>query len=828
MKYILNGDEWSLTGWFKNQWRSVACMELNLAHTPAIAQMPAKVPGAIQNDLLNAGYTDNPFYGSKSLNSEWINNREWFLERFFLIPKEFDGDKYELVFEGLDYHGEICLNGIKLKEFYGMFETHTIDVTGFLKLGEENHLRIIFLQTPEVDGQYGFTSKIDIIKSRFNYIWDWCPRMIPVGIWDDVYIRTYKIAKIENFFPKTFSNGTIKLQYVINSLQKDEFKMVVTVFKGNEKVDVITYPFNLLATEQKFDFSINIDDATLWYPNGYGKQQLYTIKTELFNKNNMLCDVTEKSVGFAEIEFDYNEDSPKGAMEYTAKVNGKKVFLKGVNWVPISPYYGTVTKEQYKAYLTRFKDMNCNVLRVWGGGILEKQDFYDICDEFGLMVWQEFPQSSSGIDNTPSNDPNYLKILEQTAVHYITKRRHHISHIIWCGGNELMWENFTPVNENHMNIKLLKELTEEYDNYKKFLPCSASGPNFTADTNFNEGVHHDVHGPWVFQGPNAHYDYYNMDDSLFRSEAGCAGISRLSTLEKYKDNFKIWPPDKSNPYWVHRGAWWICLKEMTEWFGDFNEDGSEIDRYVSLNRFIQAEALRYAAEATIRRFNKSSGFIVWMGNEPFPNNANTSVIECDGATKPAYYKLKSAFSNTHCSLKYNKLFYRENEEFFAEIFSHNFTDKKDVVITASVFDITGKCILTKEKTIVHTKEIENAFNLSFTVKDFKDNVFFVYLNESENENIYVFSVANQEPYLAPLKLLRKASVEIKGIDNDTFTIKNIDHIAAINIHLIDENEPLNLIVPNGFTLFPDESKIIKINRIEGSTGESKISIEKLN
>ncbi len=129
--------------------------------------------------------------------------------------------------------------------------------------------------------------------------------------------------------------------------------------------------------------------------------------------------------------------------------------MRGVDWVPISPFYGAVSREDYINYLKRFKTMDCNLLRIWGGAILEKHDFYDLCDEMGLMVWQEFPQSSSGLDNTPPDDPAYLKELEKTAAIFIKRRRHHACHVIWCGGNELMWENLIPVNENHINIKTL-------------------------------------------------------------------------------------------------------------------------------------------------------------------------------------------------------------------------------------------------------------------------------------------------------------------------------------------------------------------------------------
>lgn len=439
------------------------------------------------------------------------------------------------------------------------------------------------------------------LKSRFNYSWDWCPRIVPVGIWEDVYIKVYDYARITDFFPRTKAedDGTWKVTVdtEIDTSVSGEYEFVYRVMYSDRELFNKADKMMLLAAKQSKLFEFVLKDVEKWWPNGQGEQPLYKIELAIRKDDGVLCDCAAKKIGFRDVKFVQNKDAAEGAIPYTLVLNGKRIFMRGVNWVPISPFYGSVTKEQYRKYLQRFKDMNCNLLRVWGGAVLEKQEFYNTCDEMGLLVWQEFPQSSSGLNNTPPDEREFLKTLEEIATVFIKRRRHHASHIIWCGGNELMWEGFRPVDETHANIRMLRELVEKLDGCKHFLPSSSSGPRFCADKKeFGKGVHHDVHGPWTYMGDVEQYTFFNGDDSLFRSETGCPGTSRLETLEKYKGSFSIWPPDKNNPYWAHRGLWWIQLEELTRLFGKWDENGEELEGYLKASRFLQAEALRYVIE----------------------------------------------------------------------------------------------------------------------------------------------------------------------------------------------------------------------------------------
>lgn len=822
VKYIsLNGDDWQLTGWWKNQWRMRKSMELGEIQTAAVNPIQATVPGAVQVDLITAGKLPDPNYGLNSNYGEWVNNREWFYEKKFLLSEDTAAEKYILCFDGLDFHGEIHLNGERITDFSGMFKPVTIDVTGKINRNKENHLRVIFYQTPEVDGQLGFSNQIEILKSRFNYVWDWCPRIIPVGIWDNVYLKAYNKAQIKDFYPQAgiddnMDAGSIDCQLQVESSINANYRIQYNVYHNGRQVLQKNSSMELIAAAQTITEQLSLDEINLWWPTGSGSQPLYQVEVTIISEKGVVCDTVSKNIGFRNIEFKQNPGSSENALPYTLYVNGRRIFMKGVNWVPISPFYGAVSREDYQNYLQRFKDMNCNILRVWGGAIPEKKDFYDICDELGLMVWQEFPQSSSGINNTPPDDPEFLEKLEQVARVYLRRKRHHASHIVWSGGNELMWENHKPVDEGHINIKMLKEVTAAMDPDKFFLPTSASGPRFSAtEEDFGKGLHHDVHGPWQYMGNPEHYHYFNGDDSLFRSETGCPGTARLETLVKYSEDYNIWPPDHTNDYWRHRGSWWIQREQLTTLFGEWNNNGNELKQYLDASRFMQAEALRYDIEATRRREPEASGFIIWMGNEPYPNNANTSVIEYDGTPKPAYYWVKNAYAGSGVSAKYDKLNYTPGEKFRAVLYYHGIIDTDNHnTINAQILDIKGNVI--KEET--YSFNIDNyAINIgtiNWQVNRVAHDIFFLRLqtqnkNNSHAVNTYTFTTAADKA-LKPLKELPQSHLDLTRKNGD-YLLTNISQIAAAGIFIYSKNPDKFVDINPGYLfLMPGEQKKLQI------------------
>ncbi|MHC1695822.1 MAG: glycoside hydrolase family 2 TIM barrel-domain containing protein [Eubacteriales bacterium] len=780
---LLDGDDWILQGRLKNQMQKKISMEISMQIDPYVNAVNASVPGNVQLDLLKSGRIENPYYGRNSEKVEWVNNREWHYKKTFELSESLKCfERYILEFDGLDFCGEIYLNNIKISAFDDIFIPIKIDVTSKIVKDGTNTIDVVFRQSPEVDCMYGYTSRTKIFKPRFSYAWDWSPRMVTIGIWDSVKIKGYNYINIRDFYPKTDGNAVIT-QACVDTLLGGEYSFKYNIFYNNRISKTVVFDEILPASTNTVCHNIEIENPDIWQPNGSGNQPLYTVELEI-KKNEKTCDCESKRVGFKTVEFIKNDNSPEGSLNYTAVINGKRTFLRGVNWVPLSMYYGAAVRNDYYNILKRFKDINCNILRVWAGGILEKKDFYDICDEMGLMIWQEFPQSSSGIDNLPfCDDPDVLEKFKLICSHYITRRRHHPSHIIWCGGNELMYDNYTPVDFRNRNIFMLKNLVEELDCGKKFLPCSASGPSFCAsENNFNKGMHHDVHGPWKYCGADGHYSFFNGDDSLFRSETGSPGAERYSSLVKYSDGLPLWPPTNESLVWSYPSTWWVLYEDMKSMFGDFGSE-EDLKRYIECTRYLQMESVRYSIEASRRREGEISGFIVWMGNEPFPNPCNTSIIEYEGGQpKPVYYALRNAYSNRFLSLKYDRILYKIGESFDASLYNHG-CEGGEVEIVDGGGNLISTC-------------------LQFIIPVCTFDLFLVRLKlDGEINNTYIFNVGGEKPF-SSLRNLPKASVtfEQKG---KIVLIRNISDVPAISIMLY--NDDYSAIYKNNITLLGGES-----------------------
>lgn len=800
----LDGSDWKLAGRMPNQVLKATSMEMGFMIVPAVGPIDATVPGAVQLDLWRAGIIENPYLGRNCEHSEWVNNREWQFSKTFSLSEDLKkAHRLLLCFEGLECAGEVYLNGQLLSEFHEMFLPLYLDISAEVCRDGENRLDVLFRRGPEADGSFGYTSRTRVFRSRFNFSWDWAPRMVAVGMFEPVYIKGFQYGRILDFYPKA-SDGEISAEVSFDALISGgyTFSYLVKDQKGRT-VREEAFEETLHGGKQTVSHALSVENPEIWYPNNMGEQPLYTVSLEVsFTKKH--CDSASKRVGFRTVSFVQNDNAPKGALPYTAVVNGERTFLRGVNWVPLSMFYGEVTRKDYEIAIGRLRDMNVNLLRVWGGAILEKEAFYDVCDEMGIMVWQEFPQSSSGVDNLPpSDDPEVMNRLKKIAQTYIIKRRHHASHIIWCSGNELMYDGRKPVDFFHRNVRMLDAVVKELDPGKIFLPSSASGPTFKQlEADFGKGIHHDVHGPWDYMGDEEHYRFFNHEDALFRSETGCPACMSMENIEHYSNGMPLWPPTAENRYWNFPGAYWIRFKEICELFGEFKEN--ELKKYVDSTRLIQAEALRYAAEATRRREGETSGFIVWMGPESFPNVCNTSVFEFDKMTpKPSYYALKRAFSTLFASLKYDRIGYKSEETFEAEVFLHNEYGQK-AEVSAEVLNAKGQVMASlKEK--ASEKGVTPVGKLSLGLTKLPYDIFFVRLTvNGQAENVYLFTIDKKASFES-VRNLPTARVLLKQEGKEAM-LQNISDIPAVGVWL--STEANETILENDFILLPGESRTV--------------------
>jgi beta-mannosidase len=418
----------------------------------------------------------------------------------------------------------------------------------------EHVLAVAVHPAPASEPQVGHTSRVRAHKSRMGYGWDFCPRLIHQGIWREVC-----------------ADEPSRPEYRV-SLRDG----IGRVHAGDELV-------------------LEVADPELWWCNGLGEPRLY--------------EAGDVRVGFRTVEL---------TDDYALIVNGRRTPIRGVNWVPLDVLYGVPRPAKLQRLLELAAGAGVNLVRVWGGGVIESDEFYAHCDQLGILVWQEFSQSSSGLESVPCADPEFVATLAADARGIVPRLAHHPSLAIWGGGNEL------DADDGHPALAALREVVAELDPDRAWLPTSPLGER-------------DVHGPWEHQGLPAHNRHWDGVRSNLHSEFGVEGMTNREALERLIAPQHRWPADRSNPVYAHLGAWWNNAPLVQECFGGRIED---VETMLRASQWLQYDGLRYAVEATLRR---GAGAIPWQLNESFPNAWCTSIVDWHGRPKPAYFGLARAY-----------------------------------------------------------------------------------------------------------------------------------------------------------------------------------------
>ena len=721
--------DWKVAGFWPYTPILNRSMETGLNLKGVTPWIDTTVPGSIYKSLQQNGLIDDPYVDMNSIKCEWVSNRWWVYKTTFVTDSSYDKKRIQLIFKGIDYKAHIYLNAEKLSVHIGMYTPEIIDITDKIKYNTLNEITVIFEHAPDEMGQIGYTSLTNTQKSRFNYKWDFSTRLVNIGLYDEVYLKITDSAYFDESYIKSEINTFMGFSLKQTICNKADFMDVSVFDEGNNLVftDIKALPTN------EIEFKIPFENAELWYPNGYGKPYLYRIEKKLYI-NEVLSDEETVYSGIRSLSYCQNENAPLDSLPYTIVINTKPIHIKGVNMTPLDLQYGSVGKPEYKHYIELMKDANINLVRVWGGGMIEKEEFYDLCDHNGIMVWQEFIQSSSGIDNIPSELPSFYELLEKTAVYAVKTRRNHVSLTIWSGGNELMEADGRPVNYENANIKKLKAIVDKYDPLRLMLPTSASGPLEFLQPE-KKGLNHDVHGPWKYGGTKWHYELYNNSDSLLHSEFGCDGLTNLHSMKRFLSPDNIGVFDMSNIVWRFKGEWWDTLQRDQEIFGDIKT----IDDFILLSQFMQAEGLRYPLEANRRRAFRNCGSIIWQFNEPYPNVSCTSLIDYTGAPKFAYYYVKKAYEALHVSMQYDKLVFNNDDTFNGIIYIHSDVKPFDGEVKMTFKNDSN--IILKEETFKANAEThpQKVSEISFTLEQTED-IFFVSLEILNTDiiNEYVF------------------------------------------------------------------------------------------
>ena len=625
--------------------------------------MPATVPGDVRLDLLQNGKIEDPFYGKNNLKSQWVHNFEWwYLKEFDLPPSEVQDKLVHLVFNGVDYFAEFWLNGTKIGAHEGMFGKITFDITKIIKDKDKNSLLIRLAPVKN------YPIRFNVVKCQMSYGWDFAPKMITSGLWDDVFLELKEPLYIDSWFihPVLESNelATIHLKLaIINHLTAGFILIKVNLegknFQGtsiaNEVEKEIALGINQVEVE------IQVPNPQLWYPWDKGQPNLYLCNVEIIYEGE-LKDTFTDTFGIRKFELISQNISPD-YYPWIFQINGEREYIRGGNWVPCDSLVGRIDYDRYLKNIQLAKTANINLLRVWGGGLKEKDAFYKICDEEGMLVWQEFPIACTFIAPFPK-DKKFLDLWRIEAESIVKSIRDHPSLIVWCGGNE-----FHSITNSHI-VKILREVVETHDD-RIFIPASPEGGD-----NHNYEIFHGM-------GP---YNLYLDDKFPFTSEFGLNAFPNYATLEKIvpKEELYFWSStiNYRGQYMAITNAHKLRLQRYALPF----EPSDNIQSIIHASQQAQGVGLKTAIEHYRRRkLNwQHAGCAFWQVDSPWPG-ISFCIIEYDFETKLAYEYIRIAFQPVLVSLNYDlkldfnkkdKLGNLTNRHFQAEIFLINDLNQK--------------------------------------------------------------------------------------------------------------------------------------------------------
>jgi beta-mannosidase len=689
----LDGPGWTVEGFIGLDAALGAAARPQASDRPGA--VPASVPGSILHDVWRAGLVADPYVGLGSLAAEWVPERAWLYRRRVDAPALAPSERAWLAFDGLDHAGEAFWDGAPIGRHEGMFVPFELDLAGHLhgQRAGPHELAVVIEPAPENEPQVGRTSRVGIHKSRMGYGWDFCPRMVHQGLWQSVRLVIAGDVRILDVWGRPSMSGdlraaTVEVRVTLDASVARAIRLDVELV--GETHGRATATIDVKAGRSEAVVRLDVPEPALWWPNGAGVPVVHRLVVRALEEDGAILDEMSVPLGFRTVERIPNEGASADARPWTWVVNGRRLYVRGWNWVPMDAQYGVPRPARLDHLLRLARDAHVNMLRVWGGGLIETRPFYEACDAHGLMVWQELAQSSSGTESSPSDDPAFVELMAREAAAIVPLRRNHPSLVAWCGGNELQGPD-GPLDDTTPVLGAIRDVVAVLDPDRAWLPTSPSGPRFH---NSLEGIEsdpdglHDVHGPWEHQGLRGQHELYDRGTSLFNSEFGVEGMTNRRTHEALMSPADRWPPTRDNRTYRHLGDWWINEPLVQASFGGRLGDLETLRR---ASQHLQADGLRYAVEANRRRAFRNSGSIPWQLNESYPNAWCTSAVDHRGDPKPAYFAVRRAFAPVVVAASFDRGAWGGADGFEAAVWAWSDVDPiRGAAVAARVVDAGGQ------------------------------------------------------------------------------------------------------------------------------------------
>ena len=755
----------------------------------------------------------------------WVANANWVYKKNFDCSKELlSKEKVELFFEGLDTITKIWLNGELVGETENMFISHRFDVKSLLK-PENNELVVAFEPVREYAQRKMDEHPIDGIRTKRSYVrkgqyvysWDWCPALEGCGIWRGVSLEGVDFARIESVYACATQIGDdwadvkieVELDKVLDANYVCQYKL------GNDEV---CGEFEIAKGKSKATLQLRVENPRLWWPVGYGEANLYELEITLV-QNAAVADVKCERFGIRIVELDTSED--EHGNKYQFVINGKPIYLKGANWVPATMFPGSLREDDYRELLEGAVEVNMNILRVWGGGYYEDKAFYDICDELGLMVWQEFMFACAYYPDQSW----YHKMIRVESAHVLKSLRNHPCKIIWCGNNECDWIHYefwskdTPVfHGEKIYHELLPAQVGEIEPNAIYVPSS---PIATREgVNPNEPHSGDAHDwdVWNFQKPITEFLVAENKITRLASEFGMHGSPDVETIRQFC-------PEKQQRIGSK------CFDKH-----NYQEDNSRIYRYIGelfamprnleefsyLSQLMQARAIGMYSEYLRAHNHRNHGIMFWQYNDAAPC-ISWSAVDYYNRPKALMYYSRRFFADVlvtavpHVVELFNPDFIgnvREPLKLKKIVAINDTSEKIEAELVCTIIELNGEAIdelVRKVEIPAHSKfELNDLPEIFARPDDAAQNVLVMELvNDGEviAENTFLYvpdkHIDWPEPKITK-ELVDQDDELVLKLSCDVF-VKDLQISAGSDVRVSE----------NYFDMFPDAEYVVAIENING-------------
>jgi len=600
--------------------------------------LPATVPGGVHTDLMAAGRIPDPFYRINEAEVQWVAEKDWLYVRSF----DLDGaalaeDRIELVCDGLDTFATVFLNGREIARTSNALTEHTLDVKEHLRAGT-NTIGVRFEASERVarelvekHGEIPGVVRNYMRKPPYTGGWDWGPVLPYCGIWRNIFIRAFSAARIESVYaPVELSEGRGAVLLAVRLARANDEPLTVNATLHHNGRNVAEVEIHDVAGQA--DAILNVESPLLWWPAGYGDQELYDLRVRL-RKGGDELDARDVRIGFRTCELEREPD--EAGESFIFKINGRRIFCKGANWIPADSFPWRVTHEKYRRLLEMAVDQNMNMLRIWGGGIYEPDVFYDICDELGILIWMDFIFSCA---DYPDLDW-FHRLVGHEAETVVSRVRNHPSIALYCGNNESHmghdeWGWPEKFNAETIFHDILPGVCERTDPGGPYWPGSPyGGPSANCET------HGDMHNWKVWHG-SSDYRTYLASRPRFVSEFGFQAFPTMDTILEFAE-----PEDLSMDSKVMAGHQ-RCgggNEKLRAAFALFTGEPENFERAVLFSQIIQADAMKTGIEHWRRLKWHTAGTLIWQLEDCWPVTS-WALIDSALRPKPAYYAVRRAYA----------------------------------------------------------------------------------------------------------------------------------------------------------------------------------------